>query len=280
MGLLLARRLIIAGYIAAVVTAFWLRSLGDDPKFHLKLVGVFSITLFVACLYAVTRIDRKLQRATDEWRRARRLERTPELVAAERAARAPHAPMREVVTASTGSHIEHAPRNHPLSAGRARLKKWLERLFVVHLLLGLPFLAWLVGGAAIVAYPALVFIALVVSEFLVPWTNSSEGVPGAAEARRERRERIDRSRGWWSVTPPRTLTYLRLAFVALVVAGFAALLLLPYLQGQTPPERYRSARMFVIGFLIALTVLAFAERKQALREKKWLQARQAQRDQH
>lgn len=248
-----------AGLTGAVIHRVALERKQLDPEFFLAVL-VMAIAVF-----AIIRLDRKALIAADEWRAERRAARTPDAPKP-----GPGTPLHVHEIESTVAFPE---RPH------AKLQAQLEKLLIVFAVLGLPFSALFFGGpGGLVFYTGLIVVWLGLLNRLDSWSSPGLRISNNEAEQRRAHERIRLSRGPWSANPPRQLKYMRIAFLVLVVLGGIVCIVMPFLDGDSPAERYRMAVPFVGGFLISLGVLAIAEREQNLRERLWLEGRQAERE--
>jgi hypothetical protein len=228
---------------------------------QLDLEFVVAALAMVFAVVAVIRLDRKALIAADAWRAERRAARDPD-------SKQPDA--RQGAEAS----VQPLPDDP-----RARQLAQLEKLLIVFVVLGLPLCLIAFGGAAgFVTYLGLIVLWLGLLDRLDSRMRPGMRISNNAAEQRRAQERIRRSRGPWSATPPRQLKHMRVAFAVLVVLGGIGCVVMPFLDDESPAERSRQAVTFVIGSVIAFGALALAERKQKACEQRWLEDRLAGRE--
>jgi hypothetical protein len=243
-------------------------------------LAYMAVALSIFGLIAVIKwFNRRIERAADDWRAERRLERHPELATARRISTPTLPDTSEVdgpprVTRSTadGSRLRRRPR------GRARVHSIVEWVFIVFLVVGMPTLIHFLGAPnGLFSYVAIGFTLLAITNRVDSWAGSKVWTPGNAAAEDRKRERLESGRDWLSAEPPKLLRYARSSYLVFVVAGFCYGLVWPFLRGQEPAERYPLAAAYVAGFQIGLAVLAPFERRQRRLERDWLHRRNAER---
>jgi len=248
-----------AGLTGAVIHRVALERKQLDPEFFL------AVLVMVIAVFAIIRLDRKALIAADEWRAERRAARDPDS-----SPQGPGSPL----------HVHDHELTHTLpEPPHPSLQVALEKSLIIFAVLGLPLCLMLLGGGAgFVVYTGLIVLWLGLLNRLESWSSPGLRISNNEAEQRRAHERIRLSRGPWSANPPRQLKHMRIAFLVLVVLGGIGCIVMPFLDGDSPAERYRMAVPFVGGFLISLGVLAIAEREQNLRERLWLEGRQAERE--
>lgn len=226
-----------------------------------------SVMLIAIGVVVILLIDRKVLAASDAW------------LAERKAARAPD-PAQSATPGPLHVHERSGEAlNHRRPAGRERLQRVLELSLIVFGVIGLPLcMALFDFGGGFVAYGGIIMLWLAAINRVEGWSAAGLRVPNNPAEQRRVRERIHKSRGWWSAHPPRVLKHMRVAFISMIVIGGIACIVMPFLRGDSPAERYRPTVLFVGGFLIGLTVLGIAEHEQGRREREWLDGRREERE--
>ncbi|MCA8980247.1 MAG: hypothetical protein H6831_04245 [Planctomycetes bacterium] len=247
---------------------------------YMKITFILAVLSMICGAAMLSTINRRIQVDSDRWRAARRNERHPELVAAERRAALPGTPLtldeesHDVVRRKNfeGSRLRRRPPE------RARIHATLEWTLVVFLAVGLPSAIYLLGPAqGLFSFVAIAFVLMAITNRVDTWASEKIWTPGNPEAEQRRLQRIENGSGWWASEPPRLLRNMRRIFLTLVVTGFFVCLVWPYLRGWAPDEKYPYAAVYVGGFVFGLALLATAERHQIRLEREWLKQRRAER---
>lgn len=246
--------LLIVGFVGMLVHRVALERKQLDPEFF------FSALAAGLAVYLIVRLDRSEQAASDAWLAQRQAARSPQQVGV------------NVITPlhvhpSTGERI--ARRD-----SRSRLQVYSERLLIVFAVIGLPLSMLVFGfGGGFVAYTGLIVVWLGALNRMEGWNSGGLQISNSAAEQRRTSQRIRATRRPWAAAPPRLLKQMRAVFISLVVIGAIACIVMPFLRGDSAPDRYRSALFFVVGFLVSLVVLGVAEHEQRRREQLWLEER-------
>jgi hypothetical protein len=291
--LIWGRRLVFVVVPAVPFVVGWLAHLEQDPhqlsdNFPPRIAFVALVIAGIAGVFAVADFDRRIARAGDAWRAARRTKRHPELVTQRKIVAPP--PLQ--ASATTPTHrihgIERDDRVHRTTAdgsrirrrppGRARVHSIFEWALVGYCVLGFPTMLYLFEGpSGLVAFPVIGFILLAVTNRVDTWASEPIWTPGNETAEDRKRHSIERGRAWLAVAPPNGLRIMRGAFLTLTVVGFCVCLIWPFLQGWAPDEKYPWVATYFAGFSIGLVALGIAERRQIRLERRWLDERESER---
>jgi len=244
---------------------------------NIALTGVvFSIFVGV---FVVKRCNRRIMQAEDDWRAARRVERHPELAEPRRIVAPIRAPKesrpasdRIKRTTADGSRLRRRP------PGRARVHSIVEWFLLAFVVFGFPTMIYLLGPAnGMFSFVAIGFTLLAITNRVDTWASEKLWTPGNAQAEDRKRQRIESGARWWAAEPPKLLRYARWVYLVLVVAGFLYCLVWPFLQGWAPEDKYPYAAVYVVGFMLGLSLLATFERHQQRLEREWLRRRDEER---
>lgn len=226
-----------------------------------------GVMLIVIGVVVILLIDRKVLAASDAW------------LAERRAARAPEPSQPAAIRPLHVHEHEGEALHHRRPEGRERLQRTLEKTLIVFGVLGLPICMWLFDfGGGFVAYGAIIMLWLAAINRVEGWSASGLRVPSASSEQRRVHERIHKSRSWLSAHPPSALKHMRAVFLCLVVIGGITCIVMPFLRGDSPADRYQPTVLFVAGFLLGLTLLGIAEHEQRRRELEWLEDRRSERE--